>query len=89
MGYATLNSTSSQRVADIPASHRKLVKLASQLVEQLESSRTANEVFSSEHVGKVLEKVIDLIVRTAQEIAHCYSRPRWSTCAVSRVFEPY
>lgn len=82
-----IHSTIMQRVTDIPASHGRLVKLASQLVDQLESSRMANEVFSSEHVRKALEKLIDLIIRTAREIEHCYSKPKWSTCAVTLLSE--
>ncbi|EPT00541.1 hypothetical protein FOMPIDRAFT_1016395 [Fomitopsis schrenkii] len=67
----------SERVTDIPTSHGKLVKLASELVEQLESSRMANEVFSSEHVQKALEKLISLMIRTAEEIKNCYSTRKW------------
>lgn len=70
-----------QRVTDIPTSHGKLVKLASELVEQLESSRMANEVFSSEHVQKALEKLISLMIRTAEEIKNCYSTRKWSMSA--------
>ena len=42
--------------------------LARQLVEQLEMSAAAQATFESQLAQKALNKFIDLIVRTAQEI---------------------
>ena len=67
-----------QRACEIPTSHSKLVELAKDLMQQLESSRMAKDVFSSEPVQKALDESIDLIIRTAQEIKHCYEKSKIS-----------